>query len=523
MKTVFLYALLGLIFCSTAFFPTQAQIKRAAIQKQLNAEEYQKALDEIGRAGCTKADSGFCEYTRGLCKLQLGHPPHEALHHLKNAIQYYPLSKSLDEESGNVWFFYAQALHANYHFQEAIAVYNDLKSRLSPKKGGQLEAVNRELAYCETAQRLAQNPVEFKITNLGKALNTKNDEHSPVVTINEDQIIFTSNRNNGKPNEVIENLYTSQWREGKWLPARRLTGQIAKYYNNASVSINNDGTQLILYAYDGKSGNLYYSLNKKGNWGAPVKFPSPINSMHNETHASLTMDGQTIFFSSDRPGGFGGKDIYTSRILPSGEWGPAINLGSLINTELDEESPFIMPDGKTLFLTSEGHENMGGFDIFKTQLDSAAQWSKPQNIGYPINTPGDDLFYCPTADGLRVYYASTREGTMGNTDLFLIEYPSDDDRRMAVVSGFIYAKDQTPAADADITVESAEDGDFTGFYKPNPTTGKYVLLLQTGKTYQITFSKPGTDAQTLTYRVPVKGEYAARGLVHYIKPVTLEN
>lgn len=520
MKTVFLYASMGVIFCFTAFIQTQGQVKRGVIEKYLNAEAYQKALDEIGRSRCTKADSGFCEYTKGLCKLQLGYPPQEALTHLKRATNYYPLGKKLEDESGTVWFFYAQALHATHNFEEAATVYHDLKNKLSPKNTQQLEAINRELAYCETAHRLAQNPVEFKISNLGKALNTKYDEHSPVVTMNEDQIIFTSNRGNGKPNDAIENLYTSQWREGKWLPARRLGGQIAKFYNNASVSLNNDGTQLILYAYDGKSGNLYYSINTKGSWGAPIKFPSPINSMHNETHASLTMDGQTIYFSSDRPGGYGGKDIYTARILPSGEWGPAQNLGPIINTDLDEESPFIMPDGKTLYLASEGHENMGGFDIFKTQLDSDAQWSIPQNIGFPINTPGDDLFYCPTADGLRVYYASTREGSMGNTDLFLIEYPSDDEKRMAVVSGFVFNKDNTPAADADITVESVEDADFTGFYKPNPATGKYVLLLQTGKTYQITLSKPGMTAQTISYRVPVKGEYAARGLVHYIKPVT---
>ena len=341
------------------------------------------------------------------------------------------------------------------------------------------------------------------------------------MTIHEDQIIFTSNRSNAKNQETIESLYVSHWREGKWLPARKLSGNIAKYYNNASVSINNDGTQLILYAYDGKSGNLYYSTNNKGNWSAPVKFPSPINSNHNETHGSLTSDGQTMFFSSDRPGGYGGKDIYASQILPSGEWGPAQNLGPQINTSLDEESPFIMPDGRSLYFASEGHENMGGFDIFKSRLDTASQWTNAQNIGFPINTPGDDLFYCPTPDGLRVYYASTREGTMGNTDLFLIEYPSADERRMAVVSGFIYNHDNTPAANAEVIVESVEDTDFTGFYKPNPLTGKYVLLLQTGTTYRITISKSGEQAKTITYHVPLKGEYAARGLVHYIDPVIL--
>lgn len=523
MKTVISHVSIAIIFCFGALLQPLAQVKRAVIQKHLNAEDYQLALDEISRQKIVKADSGFYEYTKGLCKIQLGLSPAEALTHMKKAIGYYPLSTSLDEESGNVWFFYGQALHTNHRFDEAILVYNDLKNRINAKHTQQLEAINRELAYCNTAQRLSQHPVEFKITNLGKALNTTYDEHSPVVTLHEDQIIFTSNRSTSKSEETIENLYVSHWREGKWLPARKLGGSIAKYYNNASVSINNDGTQLILYAFDGKSGNLYYSINHKGSWGAPVAFPSPINSNHNETHGSLTPDGQTIYFTSDRPGGYGGKDIYYAQILPSGEWSPAQNMGPFINTNLDEESPFIMPDGKSIYFASEGHENMGGFDIFTSSIDSAGQWTDAKNIGFPINTPGDDLFYCPTADGLRVYYASTREGTMGNTDLFMIEYPSADERRMAVVSGFIYNKENMPAATATIAVESVSDADFIGIYKPNPTTGKYVLLLQTGTTYQITISMPGSETKTFTYKVPLKGEYAARGLIHYIEPVVLND
>jgi Tol biopolymer transport system component len=498
------------------------QMKKGAIQKLIDSEEYSKALEALPGSGLELSDSCFYNYATGLCHLQLGVSPALAVDHLKRAAQCYPLASELDKVSADRWFFYGQALHANYQFEEAIEVFNSLKNRLGAKQIIQMGAIDRELEYCSTAIRLAANPVKFTITNLGKAFNTEFEEHSPVVDLSEDQIIFTSNRKVGKNKDGEEELYSSIWREGRWLPARRISGQLAQYGNNASVSISSDGKMLILYSHDGKSGNLYYSINNKGRWNTPVKFPSPINSSHNETHASITPDGQTIFFTSDRPGGFGGKDIYLSRRLPQGDWGPALNLGPVVNTPMDEESPFIMADGKTLYFASEGHENMGGFDVFKTMRDGLDGWKVPQNVGYPINTPGDDLFYCPTADGLRVYYASTREGTTGNADLFLIEFPSDDENRQAVVSGFVYKDGEKPASDATIVVEQASDSDIVGYYKPNKENGKYLLVLNTGINYSITISEPGYEDVTIDYSVPLKGEFAARGLVHYINPVVLK-
>lgn len=499
-----------------------AQVKKTVIQKHIQAEEYSKALDALAVSGLEQSDSCFFNYVSGLCRLQIGIAIPEAVTNLKRATQCFPLEHPLDNEAATVWFFYGQALHANYQFAEAIDVFNSLKSRLDPKSSAQISAVDNELSVCATAIKLMENPVEFTITNLGKALNTTFNEHSPVVDINENQIIFTSNRKNSRIAEGLEGLYYSLWREGKWLPAKRISGDLAQYDNTASVSISSDGKTLLLYAYNGKSGDLYYSLNKKGRWETPVKYPAPINSSHNETHASLSTDEQTIYFTSDRPGGYGGKDIYLSRKLPTGEWGPAQNLGPIVNTASDEESPFIMADGRTLYFASEGHENMGGFDIFKTQTDGLGSWSVPTNIGYPVNTPGDDIFYCPTADGLRVYFASTREGTTGNADIFLIEYPSETEERQAVVSGFVYHGNNIPAGDAIITVENAANQEVLGYYKPNPANGKYLLVLSTGVRYNITISETGCEDVQISYSVPLKGEYAARGTVHYINPVVLK-
>ncbi len=522
MKTTnFIFA----VFSLTLLLATpaaKAQVKKSAIERYLYVEDYQKALNALENSDLLETDSCFYYYAAGLCYLQMGHSPASAVNYLNRAKNCHPIGTTIDNKTVETWFFLGQAFHANYQFNEALEIYKTLKNRLTSKQTVQLEAIDREISYCETAIKLAKNPVEFKITNLGKLLNTTFDEHSPVTDLAENQIIFTSNRKNNNAPEGTESLYSAIWREGKWMLARKISGQLEQYDNNASVSMSSDGQTLILYSYNGKSGTLYYSENKRGRWGAPIKFPSPINSNHNETHASLATDGQTIFFTSDRPGGFGGKDIYMSHKLPSGEWGPAQNLGAEINTQYDEESPFIMADGKTLYFSSEGHENMGGFDIFKSTLTKDNKWNTPKNIGYPINTPGDDLFYNPTADELRVYYASTREGTMGNTDIFMIEYPSDDERRLAVVAGHIYHDKEVPAADALVMVESEDDPDFTGYYKPNPNTGKYVMVLQTGKTYKISISEDGYENIEIDYTPPPRGEYATRGLVHYIKAVTLK-
>ncbi|MFA6401659.1 MAG: OmpA family protein [Salinivirgaceae bacterium] len=179
---------------------------------------------------------------------------------------------------------------------------------------------------------------------------------------------------------------------------------------------------LILYRDDYGNGNIYFSTKDKNHWLPFTKFPKQISSKYNETHGSLSKDGSTLFFVSDRPGSIGLRDIYKCTIDNEGRWGAPENLGSTINTEFEEETPFLAEDGKTLYFASEAHSSIGGFDIFKSVLDDNGTWSEPQNLGYPINSSADDVFYVPLGDGSTAYMARFPAGGK-DKKIFKIEYP----------------------------------------------------------------------------------------------------
>jgi hypothetical protein len=221
-------------------------------------------------------------------------------------------------------------------------------------------------------------------------------------------------------------------------------------------------------------------------WSTPEKLPETINSEYKESSASLSPDGNTLYFTSNRPGGFGGMDIYISRKLPNGKWGQAQNIGKPINTEYDEESPFIHYDGTTLFYSSNGQENMGGYDILFT-MNEGNSWMKPSNIGYPINTTDDDVFYMPTPDGKRAYYASIKKDGYGGSDIYLITLPDIEEKALTVFSGKVMLRDGTIPNDVVITVTDANTDEEIGIYTPNATNGKFVLILKAGKKYAINF------------------------------------
>ena len=282
------------------------------------------------------------------------------------------------------------------------------------------------------------------------------------------------------------------------------------------------GKTLLIYQNNGSIGNIYYSELKNDRWGDLIKFPAPINSMANETHASFSMDGNTIFFSSDRMGGFGGKDLYKVTKLPSGEWGTVVNLGPGINTKYDEESPYIHPNGKTLYFSSEGHKSMGGFDIFAAQLDSSGIWNNVTNIGYPINTPFDDLFFAPTIDEQRVYYASKRNDGFGGSDLYLIEFPDDNPNSLTLVGGFLFTPEGDPAQDAKITIIDKKDGKIEGVYRPSPTTGKYIFIIPADTEYKMEVNTNGYKSIINNFTVPSGNAFARKGHTFFLDPIVLE-
>ncbi|MES2394836.1 MAG: OmpA family protein [Bacteroidota bacterium] len=264
--------------------------------------------------------------------------------------------------------------------------------------------------------------VEHIVTNLGQTVNTPYDEFSPIISSDGLVLIFTSTRpilkeDIAKKVQGFENVYISYYNDmtWKWSEAKMLGETINQPgRNNSPIALSNDGQRMLLYRGD-PDGNIYESVLNGEQWSEPVKLPEPINSSKHESTASISPDGRTIYFVSNRKGGQGKLDIWLSHQDNTGTWGKAENLGATINTDDNEEGVFIHPDGKTLYFSSMGHNTSGGFDIFKSIFENGS-WSTPVTLGNSINTPEDDLFFTLTADGKTGYYSTAYLGNVGSKE-----------------------------------------------------------------------------------------------------------
>lgn len=517
---------------SGVLFAQQKAKKRFVrpVMKQIDKEDYVSAAPKLKDLLVKYPDDPFLHLQLGICYVNIDYKEDDAIGHLQKAVQSYPIQKKKNTNAIEARFYLGQAQHLTYKFEEAVITFQQLKTNiagLSKKDRAQVGKIDREIRYNENAIKYKANPINFRITNLGSAVNSEYDEHSPVVSADESILIFTSNKpgtgNVKSPDGLFnEDIYMSEWREGKWLPALNIGKKVNTIVNDASISITPDGRTLLAYRNNGGSGDLYISVFDEEGWGKLNKLPKPVNSTYNETHGTFSDNGNTIYFTSDRPNGFGGKDIYVARKLPSGEWGKPRNLGNKINTPEDEDSPFIHSDGKTLYFASEGHTSIGGFDVFYSTVNDSNQWSVPINVGYPINTPDDDLFYIPTADGQRVYYASKRKGGFGRSDIYIIEFPESDPRSLAVVAGFLFTPNGAPAANATIKIEKYGSGEIVGIYRPNPISGKYIIILPTEIEYTMDVSLKGYKSVIQKLNIQSRGEFGSRKKVLFMDPIVLE-
>lgn len=443
---------------------------------------------------------------------------------LEKAASLYPLKKNSSNQALEAHFYLGQAYRLNEEPEKACEKFNQVKTHTQNVEFR--EDVEKEIAYCENYLKLKENPVDRKIEHMGDIINSPYEDHSPIVLFDESTIYFTSTRPiDSLQNEgpFFENIFVSHHRNKQWTKPKVL--EIPGYggTNRATVGLTPDGQGLIFYENFGVEGALFVTYKTFEGWSQPEPLPAPINSGFNETHASYTPDGNTIYFSSERPGGFGGKDIYSSSKLPDGTWGMPVNAGEIINTPQDEESPFIHPDGTTLYYSSSGKISMGGYDVFKSSLNEDGTWNKPENIGYPINTPTDDLFYLPTPNGQRVYYSSQQGDGMGQSDLFVLLFPPSDERSMAVVSSHIFNSENQPAENAVIRVRSLKNQDIMGTFRTNPLTGKFIAIIPTAQKYQLIIESEGHKTHSKTFNLDARDDYKSKKRAIYLPAITLES
>jgi hypothetical protein len=481
---------------------------------------YPRALKSFKEAYAIDSSSANVNFKLGFCYLKTVTEKHKALSYLEKAVlnttkNYTDLEPREQAAPINAFYYYGEALHLHYKFDEAIAYYEKFKSFLKPKQEDLIKDVNRHIEIANTGKLFVAGPVPSIITNLGDSINTSYPEYSPVLSADESTLIFTSRRpgstggDKTDEDEFYEDIFISYRKpDSTWTTPVSISTNVNSITHEASVGLTADAQTLLIYK-DGNGGDIYFSTLDGNNWTFPQQMGSDINSPGWETSACLTPDGNTLYFVSDRKeGGFGGRDIWKCVKLPNGKWSRSMNLGAPINTSYDEESPFIHPSGDVLFFSSKGHQTMGGFDIFFSErLESA--WDKPVNIGYPINTTDDDVFYVTSPDGKRGYYSSSsRAEGYGEKDLYMISIPERKEQPLVLIKGVIIPAVGTQLpSNLEIVATNNETGIVTGIYKPLMRDGSFTIIIPPNSNYTLSYQQDGEEFYSELMEVPADAAY----------------
>ncbi len=408
------------------------------------------------------------------------------------------------------------AYHIHSKFDKAIEAYETYKKEVILNKRSEDDMVaeaNRKIDMCNTAKDLMKTPVKIKIENMGPNINSPYADYCPVLTGDGSTMIFTTRRKESTGGETFEgkyfeDIFISNFDGKKWSPAQSISPDINTNGNEASVGVSPDGQEVLIYKDDNGDGNIYGTRLVGDKWSKPVKLNSNVNTKHWEPSAFISADGFYLYFVSNRPGGYGGRDIYVSKKEENGEWGKAENMGPLINSQYEEDAPFIHPDGVTLFFSSIGHKTMGGFDVFYSTLgDDGKTWGAPVNVGYPVNSPDDDVFYVVSTDKTKAYYSSFKEGGMGEKDNYMITFLEQKKAPLTLLKGIVQTDDGKVPQDIEITVTDNETGKVVGVYRPNNKTGQYLFILPPGKDYNISYDAEGFLFYSENRNIPKNTNY----------------
>lgn len=421
------------------------------------------------------------------------------------------------------YYLLGRALHLNYQFSDAVVNMNLFKKLLAKNDPRQKE-IDYWINCCNNGILLMKDPVECKIENMGDSINTVYPDYNPLITADEQQIIFTSRRpppfDPGAEKDSLgfyhEDIFIANAKPGGgWTTAKSISPILNTPSDDASVFVSFDGTQLTLFRSTTEgNGALYESYLRGSNWSytqvIDSSSPGTVNATGLEPGgACFTPDQKTLFFVSKKPGGLGGTDIYQIKLIDSGgKWGKPLNLGPQINTEYDEDAPFMHTDNTTLFFSSKGHNTMGGFDVFSSQRDSAGKWTDAKNMGYPINTPDDDIYFSASADGRRGYYSSIRKGGKGEKDIYQITFAQPlPCKAVAILVGYLRQPDGSPLPN-DIVIQTSllKSGD-TLKTKVNQATGKFLQVLHPNKTYNVVISSGGKNVFNQNFYLPADSSY----------------
>lgn len=525
----FLFSLL--VICSFHLF-SQTDVNNGnnkTAKDNFTLGDYKGALEEYLLLAQNDSTNLIYNFRIGICYLNTNFDKSKAISYLLKAV-------SDPKVEIMAWYELGRAYMINYQFDEAISKFSKYKDLASGKENFYISS-DRMIEMCETAKKMILKPVNVTIENIGPEINSTFPDFNPYIPSDETFLVYSTKRAGNTGNLLdfdgfnTSDIFISYQKYDKWTKGKSIGNLINSELVEETAGISADGTKLFLYCDNYTAMNELMVANKKGKaFTKPDFLGENINTNKLESSATMTPDKKFLVFASDRNEVSGGMDLFISKKLPSGDWGPAENIGLPVNTVYDEDFPYFASDGTTLYFCSEGHENMGGYDIFKTtwnQNDNT--WSEPENIGYPINTPDDDKTISLSHSGRHGYISSYRAEGLGDLDIYKIIF-NDIDPAYSIISGTILNKDSLALyasikaadlfpndsiAENDTNEESAIDTIVVkvdplkigisvidkitqkvfGTYTPNKENSKFLIVLPPG-TFELVVDAKGYEKYT---------------------------
>lgn len=491
----FLFLFLPVDGWSQSLSKSQKKRIRHKAENFFDVGDYYNSLLKFNELYVLDTLDPYVNYHIGVCKFELKRFRDEALRHMERA----------NSRVSPEYYYYIGILHhLNGQFDLAEAELK-IYQALGDEKFFEEEWVSQLLSNVQTAKELLARPVHADLKSLGDVINTPYPEYVPLISADGQRMFFTSRRpgsTGGKTDqlgEVFEDIYLSINIAGEWQEPIQLPGPVNTATHDACVGLTAEGENLLLYRTNAAltGGDIYISSFDGKNWQQPELLDPVINSEEFvEPSACMSASGEMIIFSSNRPGGMGGKDLYRVVKLPNGKWSEAQNLGPEINSPFDEDAPYLNPEGTKLYFSSKGHKNMGGYDVFRADADSIGKWTCPVNIGSPINTVDDDIYFVINADESKGYYSSVQKGGAGATDIYEIKF-TDAVAGVQVRNGYLFNKNGEPLK-GKITLFNNTDFKMGGVYKTNGLTGKFIMVMDPEKEYEIIVEAEGYHPHTQT-------------------------
>jgi outer membrane protein OmpA-like peptidoglycan-associated protein len=480
--------------------PTPDDLYSEAIEYMFSGD-YGEALPLLLNLQERGFSSPNVSYKIGECYLNIRGQKTKAIPYLKEAAQKVSgahTGNSLKEEYApfKAILYLGIAYRLNNDFDNALQILNSYLNTIDDVDKDNIRLAEYHIERCYYARELIASPAKFSVDTLTNPINTTSSNFNALVTPDEKVLYFMDQL------KFYDAIMHAVKVDTVWQPPENLTPQIKSDGDHYITGMSANGTQLFLTAYDPyRSGELFTAEFKNGQWSKMQKLNDNINTIYNETHASLSPDGQLLYFTSDRKGGYGGLDIYRSSKDETGDWGQPINLGPLINSPYNEESPFVSSDAKKLFFSSQGHYNMGGYDIFCSSLGDDSNWLPPVNIGYPLNSTDDDLFFFPLGAG-NIAYQSRFAASTARMDIIRFYISSFGKPVRFMVNGKIelHADPGYDASNISVTFIDRTADDTLAFKSLN-SDGSFRQKLPAGN-YKLNFSDGSRSLLTREIDIP---------------------